>query len=207
MAYSNGRIPDSALARIPGSGPGGGPRLRKDCAALYNALDAKARARWNISMALHEGAVGQAYRSYARQVLAKQTYGSNAATPGTSNHGLGINVDLETQQQRWVIDQIGAVYGFSKKWSDAAWEWWHITCRPERATVHPDPPFVVLRQRSQGSRVEWVQRRLRGKGFLSVKVTGFFGEATASAVKRFQKAHGLTADGVVGRSTWRALGR
>lgn len=204
MAYANGRLPDSALARIPGSGPYGGPKLRKDVAALYNALHAESMRRWGISMALHEGPVGQSYRSYQRQVLAKQVYGKNAAQPGTSNHGLGINVDLETRQQRWVIDQIGAKYGFSKRWSDASWEWWHVTCKPERATYKP---FVALRYKSQGPRVVWVQRRLRAKGYLSVTATGFYGEATRKAVWRFQKkkfgeAH---ADGIVGPRTWKAL--
>lgn len=207
MGYGNGRLPNSVLTRIPGSGPGGGPRLRKDCARLYNGLHAESMRRFGVSMALHEGSVGQAYRSYQRQVLAKQVYGSNAATPGSSNHGLGINVDLETRRQRWVIDQIGAKYGFSKRWSDAAWEWWHITCRPDRATAKVRAPFKPLRYGHKSKRVRWVQRRLRAKGFKSVKVNSFFGRATRSAVRRFQKAHHLRADGVVGPATWRALAR
>jgi len=114
---SNGNLPASVLSRIPGSGPYGGPKLRKDAARAYNALHIYSMQRWGISMALVEGSVGRAYRSYARQVLAKRIYGSNAATPGTSNHGWGINVDLMTRQQRWVMDKIGAKYGFSKRWS------------------------------------------------------------------------------------------
>lgn len=33
---------------------------------------------------------------------------------------------------------------------------------------------------------------------------GDFGSATESATKKFQKAHGLTADGIVGNKTWKA---
>jgi peptidoglycan L-alanyl-D-glutamate endopeptidase CwlK len=33
---------------------------------------------------------------------------------------------------------------------------------------------------------------------------GDFGSATESATKKFQKAHGLTADGIVGSKTWKA---
>ena len=38
-------------------------------------------------------------------------------------------------------------------------------------------------------------------------LTGYFGAQTKSAVTAFQRASGLTADGVVGESTWRALTR
>lgn len=34
---------------------------------------------------------------------------------------------------------------------------------------------------------------------------GWFGNGTDAAVKAFQKANGLTVDGVVGRLTWSAL--
>jgi len=36
---------------------------------------------------------------------------------------------------------------------------------------------------------------------------GSFGAETEAAVKAFQQAHGLTADGIVGPKTWAALGR
>ena len=34
---------------------------------------------------------------------------------------------------------------------------------------------------------------------------GSFGTETLNAVKNFQKDHGLTVDGVVGKTTWKAL--
>jgi peptidoglycan hydrolase-like protein with peptidoglycan-binding domain len=38
-----------------------------------------------------------------------------------------------------------------------------------------------------------------------VPVSGFFGVRTAAAVRRMQRRHGLTPDGVVGPRTWHIL--
>ncbi len=65
---------------------------------------------------------------------------------------------------------------------------------------------AVLRQGSKGSEVKEVQRRLKQWGYYSGSVDGVFGAATKKAVIAFQKKNGLTADGVVGKSTYAALG-
>ena len=65
---------------------------------------------------------------------------------------------------------------------------------------------AVLRQGATGSEVKEVQRRLRLWGYYSGSVDGVFGAGTKKAVIAFQKKNGLTADGVVGKSTYKALG-
>jgi peptidoglycan hydrolase-like protein with peptidoglycan-binding domain len=56
-----------------------------------------------------------------------------------------------------------------------------------------------LKRGSEGPRVAQVQR------WLGISADGIFGSGTKRAVKRFQRRHGLTADGIVGPVTWRAL--
>ncbi len=65
---------------------------------------------------------------------------------------------------------------------------------------------AVLRQGSTGSEVKEVQRRLKQWGYYSGAVDGIFGAGTKKAVIAFQKKNGLTADGVVGKATYKALG-
>ena len=65
---------------------------------------------------------------------------------------------------------------------------------------------AVLRQGSSGGEVKEVQRRLKLWGYYKGNVDGVFGSGTKSAVIAFQKKNGLTADGVVGKATYQALG-
>lgn len=65
---------------------------------------------------------------------------------------------------------------------------------------------AVLRQGAKGSEVKEVQRRLKSWGYYKGAVDGVFGAGTKSAVIAFQKKNGLTADGVVGKATYKALG-
>ncbi len=65
---------------------------------------------------------------------------------------------------------------------------------------------AVLRQGSTGAEVKEVQRRLKQWGYYTGAVDGIFGAGTKKAVIAFQKKNGLTADGVVGKATYAALG-
>ena len=73
---------------------------------------------------------------------------------------------------------------------------------PTPAPATPEPTrSSALRNGDQGTDVAYVQQRLRELGYLSGNADGVFGNATERAVKDFQAANGLTADGVVGNRT------
>lgn len=70
-------------------------------------------------------------------------------------------------------------------------------------------PFVqtaVLRQGASGGEVKELQRRLKEWGYYNGALDGIYGKGTVAAVKAFQKKNGLTADGVAGIETYKALG-
>jgi peptidoglycan hydrolase-like protein with peptidoglycan-binding domain len=59
---------------------------------------------------------------------------------------------------------------------------------------------MILKKGSKGNDVKELQR------FLGIKDDGNFGPGTEAAVKKWQAANGLTADGIVGPATWNAMG-
>ena len=59
---------------------------------------------------------------------------------------------------------------------------------------------------SSGEQVSEIQAKLKKGGYYQGAVDGIFGTATKNAVIKFQKANNLTADGVVGNKTLKALG-
>lgn len=61
-------------------------------------------------------------------------------------------------------------------------------------------PTAVLKRGSKGVGVKWVQTKLNSHGY-NLAVDGIFGAGTEFAVLKFQKSHGLTADGIVGKLT------
>lgn len=70
------------------------------------------------------------YRTYAQQSYFWNLYrsgrGNVAAFPGTSNHGLGIAVDVATQQMAYYIRRYGSRFGWSWDEGRRVGEWWHF---------------------------------------------------------------------------------
>ena len=65
---------------------------------------------------------------------------------------------------------------------------------------------AVYRQGSTGEAVRTIQEKLVRWGYLDGPVDGIYGSKTTAAVKKSQAKNGLTADGVVGPATQKALG-
>lgn len=112
----NGNIPDSAMCAVPGALDREG-RAQSRAVAAFVAMNDAFRAEFG-----HDITVTSTYRSYSKQVSTKASKGRWAATPGYSNHGYGLALDLSLTpaEQRW-IQQNGPGYG-----------WWHpLWARPD----------------------------------------------------------------------------
>jgi len=77
---------------------------------------------------------------------------------------------------------------------------------PTPPSVWPPYPGVLLMRGMQGPSIRQVQERLNALGASPrLSTDGVFGQLTEAAVMTFQRANGLTPDGVVGAITWNRL--
>ncbi|MFB8191319.1 D-alanyl-D-alanine carboxypeptidase family protein [Microbacterium sp. NPDC055988] len=110
--YENGRIPVQVLSSIPWS-----PHhlLRQDATAALTEMNAAWKARFGSDIKVND-----AYRDLAGQVDAKAGWCARgrcemAATPGESNHGWAVAVDIQVgfgdAQYRWLKEN-ASLYGW-----------------------------------------------------------------------------------------------
>ena len=59
---------------------------------------------------------------------------------------------------------------------------------------------------SRGSEVTQIQTKLKRWGYYTGSIDGIYGTQTVNAVKYFQRKNGLTADGIAGPATLKAMG-
>lgn len=75
-----------------------------------------------------------------------------------------------------------------------------------RNPVNIAEPVAIVGTKSNAKDVKLIQTKLKRWGYYSGAVDGIYGSGTKSAVKKFQKKNGLTADGIVGDKTLAAMG-
>ena len=75
------------------------------------------------------------------------------------------------------------------------------------AASDSSPSYSTVRYGSRGSTVKVMQQKLQALGYSLPRYgsDGIFGSETRSAVMAFQKANGLTVDGICGPQTWAKL--
>lgn len=86
-------------------------------------------------------------------------------------------------------------------------EWTSVNTNTSTEVVKVTVTLNMLQKGSKGEQVKTLQRLLIMLGYScgSAGVDGDFGNGTLNAVKAYQKANKLSADGIVGKDTWTAL--
>jgi len=126
----------------------------------------------------------------------------------TSGHAIiGSNFDFSIQEKLTLANTWGSTYcrngsidTILSKYKPT--EVWSIN---EKTIITKFTETIKLGM--SGSAVQNLQNALKIKGYFTVNSTGYFGLKTWYAVKKFQKANGLVADGIVGKKTNNCLNK
>lgn len=145
------------------------------------------------SPTLREGATGPAVANLQRLLDA---HGANLAVDG--DFGPATEAALTAFQRSAGLTPDGIAGPQTLQALNAA---------PPAAPANPSTPSGWLQLGSRGAAVAVLQRELTSLGYNTYGVDGIFGRDTQAAVIAFQRAEGLTPDGVVGPSTQAALER
>lgn len=126
--FGNGELPTSSLCALWGAPS---QRLRADAAAAFGELSRAYAGEFGRPMC-----VTDSYRTYYEQVELKRRKPGLAATPGTSQHGWGLAVDLcdgvendGSAANIWLHNNAGRFRFFHPRWADSGgggpYEPWH----------------------------------------------------------------------------------
>ena len=158
---------------------------------------------------------GTTDRSYNGSTYRLRSGMAPVASPGYSNHGLGITVDFNSGVQNrysaehnWMLSE-GTKYGWD--WTEGRrigepWHWSYNSSkdRMKGSSIQPAPssPSTAIPVADLAE----TQRQLTALGYSPGPVDGKLGPSTKAAVTAYQKDRGLTADGSPGPTTRKALG-
>lgn len=124
--FTNGNIPTSALTNVADITASDGSKVSFDGCKTWMSqpyLNPSAAVSLVELNKAYKAAMGEnlkllsCYRDYDQQVAARKKYGSNAAKPGTSNHGWGLAIDFDNMSSysgagyKWLLEN-GAKYGW-----------------------------------------------------------------------------------------------
>ena len=128
----------------------------------------------------------------------------------TSQHYAGVAFDVGqnlTSAQRRRLRDLASSLGVWRYVEPGSMTptWIHFDRRYGTPACGRSSGYPTLREGSVGAYVLILQDALNALGFSTRTLDGRFGANTASALRSFQKRYGLSADGVAGCATWRAL--
>lgn len=202
-------------------------RYREATMSDWNATPSQHRKQW-------DDARRYGYTSiYWVKKLINGRYPATAATPGKSNHGFGLAVDLaeeydadsapdaiRSQWVQWLVDNARR-YGFSAELQSEPWHWRYVAgdnipsatlafeksgSVPVSNTTTTSGPALVLAY--PGTPLKLGSRGDSVKlvqAVVGATPDGYYGSVTERRVRDWQARNGLLADGVVGPVTWKKM--
>ena len=175
----------------------GADEVKYDVQVVY-ALEA-ARQFFNVPIT-----VSSAYRT--------PSYNKKVGGATGSYHTLGRAVDHYCKLSYTLLAKFYEVYGLKGIGCYYDDHFVHIDSRNSKflwknqSSTPVSTHLTTVKKGNDNQHVKDLQWLLRNKHeYKSLKIDGDFGDATGEAVRGFQKKHGLTVDGIVGKNTWKEL--
>ena len=114
------------------------------------------------------------------------------------------------------VSDIARFRAMAAAWEAPGYSWWEWSTTSTRqwaalaprtvSRVNPgDPGWPTLRRGSKGDSVVQAQKLLRAAGSSTLRASGIYDAATATAVSALQEERGIAVDGILGSSTWPTL--
>ncbi|MGM0904680.1 MAG: peptidoglycan-binding protein [Bacillota bacterium] len=150
-------------------------------------------------------------------INARGTWGTTYAIHGNNNpssiggYVSGGCVRMYDEEVEWLYNQVKVntpviITSSSKSFDSIAAANGYKVSGGDAVPVATTPSSTVLKKGMKGAEVRKLQQDLTNKGYSTKGIDGIFGSNTETAVKKFQKANNIKADGIVGESTKKALG-
>lgn len=156
------------------------------------------------------------------------SYPATAASPGNSNHGWGLALDIaqeidgdpapESISQNFVnwLIQNAHRWGISAELQSEPWHWRYVAGDAipqavfdfETGVETPPPPVKPIDLSYPGTPVQMGSRGDAARivqHVIGAKVDGWFGPQSVEALRDWQRSRNLKADGIAGPVTWRKM--
>lgn len=118
----------------------------------------------------------------------------------------GKEVLVDEKQGDWYKVRTGALSGYVKvEYIDIVKSSSSSDATATQTSASLPSSASALQKDAKGEDVKALQRNLKELGYFDEEITGYFGDVTLEAVMAFQRANGLSADGVVGKGTLNAI--
>lgn len=197
--------------------------------AVYSVTKSSNRKKWDDA-----GKFGHSSKFWRKRQNPNGSFPATAATPGSSNHGWGLALDIAEEYDadtapdpiratfvNWLIGNASR-YGISAELDSEPWHWRYVAGDniPKATLEFENASGVGVEQKplppSGGGLVflypgEPLKQGSSGiavklvQAVVGAKPDGDFGPATHRRVVAWQVAKGLRADGVVEATTWGAM--
>lgn len=228
-----GELPEKLLRNVEGGG-----KLHHLASYAWEAMCSKAKSQ---GVQLKPTSSGDLYRSYESQKkgfltryqlepvvgTSTKTFEGKTwylkkgmamlATPGKSQHNLGLAVDVasasEPKRLNWLIANVKE-FGFS--WEVVPSEPWHLryVCGDEvpasviafQGGSIPTLSVTAPTPKTDSADHKGLQEALKAKGFYKGTIDGLMSDALKEAIKAFKVANKLKADDIVGPKVKELLG-